>query len=81
MQPARTVGVHGHPLDLALLERLLTDHADLGRYRDMLTFRQDASCVRGQLRVDADDWFIEWDTARSLAEIRAALLDETFMDE
>ncbi len=81
MQPARAVGVRGHPSDLALLERLLSEHTDLGRYREILTFREDEACVRGQLRVEADDWFIDWDTPRSLAEIRAALLDETFTDE
>ena len=81
MQTARAVTVRGHAEDLALLERLMAEHADLAPYRDILTFRHDEGCERGQLKVEADDWFIEWDTPRCLAEMRAALLEETFMDE
>jgi flagellar biosynthesis/type III secretory pathway protein FliH len=81
MPSAHAVVVRGHPADLALLERLLTEQADLTPHRELLTLRQDEGCVRGQLKLEADDWFIEWDTQRSLAEMRAALLDETFMDE
>jgi flagellar biosynthesis/type III secretory pathway protein FliH len=81
MPSAHAVVVRGHPADLALLERLLAEQADLAPHREILTLRPDESCVRGQLKLEADDWFIEWDTQRSLAEMRAALLDETFTDE
>ena len=81
MQSARSVAVRGHTDDLALLERLMAEHADLQSYSDILTFRHDEGCERGQLKLEAEDWFIEWDTPRCLAEMRAALLEETFMDE
>jgi flagellar biosynthesis/type III secretory pathway protein FliH len=81
MQASRSVVVRGHPDDLALLERQIGEHADLERYRDVLTFRRDEHFPRGQWKLEADDWFIEWDTQRSLAELRAALLEETFLDD
>jgi flagellar biosynthesis/type III secretory pathway protein FliH len=81
MPSARAVVVRGHPADLELLERLLAEQADLAPQRELLTLRQDEGCGRGQMKLEADDWFIEWDTQRSLAELRAALIDETFTDE
>lgn len=81
MPSARTIVVRGHAADLALLERLMDEHLDLGACREILTLRPDENRARGQLSVEADDWFVEWDTPRSLAEMRAALLDETFTDE
>jgi flagellar biosynthesis/type III secretory pathway protein FliH len=81
MQAARSIVARGHPDDLALLERQIAEHAELERYRSMLAFRREESCQRGQWKLEADEWFMEWDVSRSLAELRAALLEETFMDD
>ena len=48
----------------------LAENADWQRYQQVLTFRQEKPLPRGQLEVEADEWFIEWDTQRSLAELR-----------
>ncbi len=81
MSAARFVVVRGHPDDLALLQRQIQEQADLQGYLDLLTFRPEETLQRGQFKLEADEWFIEWDTARSLADLRAALLEETFTDE
>jgi flagellar biosynthesis/type III secretory pathway protein FliH len=81
MQAARSVVLRGHPDDLALLERQIAEHQELDHYRDVLSCRPDESFQRGQWKLEADEWFIEWDTPRSLAELRAALIEETFMDD
>ncbi len=72
MPTARFVIVRGHPEDLALLTRLCADHADLQRYRDLMTFRPEETLQRGQLKLEADEWFVDWDTHRCLAELRGA---------
>jgi hypothetical protein len=76
----RPVTVHGHPDDLTLLERQLTANPDAQRCRSLLSLRRDEACPRGQLKLETDEWFCAWDTERSIAELRAALLDETFVD-
>ena len=81
MQPAQTIAVRGHADDIALLQQQLNDHAELQPHRTMLTFRPERDGRRGVLKVEADEWFVEWDTQRSLADLRDALLEETFADE
>jgi flagellar biosynthesis/type III secretory pathway protein FliH len=81
MPAARFVVVHAHREDVALLQKLVAQHSDLERHRDLLTFRAEDNLKRGQLKLEADEWFAEWDTQRSLAELRAALLEQTFGDE
>jgi flagellar biosynthesis/type III secretory pathway protein FliH len=81
MQAARCIVLHGHPDDVALLASQIAEQADLQRYRDVLTFRREETFQRGQWKLEADDWFLECDVPRCLAELRAALLEETFMDE
>jgi flagellar biosynthesis/type III secretory pathway protein FliH len=81
MTPARTLTVRGHADDLALLERQLTEQGELAASRSELTFRTEKACGRGQLKIEADEWFIEWDTQRSLTELRDRLLEETFANE
>ena len=81
MSAARFVVVRGHPADLALLQQQMDAQTDLHRYRDLLTFRPEATLKRGQFKLEADEWFTEWDTNRALADLRAALMEETFTDE
>jgi flagellar biosynthesis/type III secretory pathway protein FliH len=81
MQAARSIVARGHPDDLALLKQQLTENAELKRYRTLLTFRREDTFQRGHWKLEADDWFVEWDVSRSLSELRAALLEETFLDE
>ena len=81
MQPAKTITVRGHADDLALLQRQLAEHAELTAFQSALTFRADKACARGQLKIEADEWFVEWDTQRSLTELRDRLLEETFAHE
>lgn len=81
MQPTRTVTIRGQADDLALLERQMQEHVELETYRKLLTFRAETTYERGQLRLESDEWFIDWDTRRALAELRDALLEETFADE
>src|SRR5262245_22636690 len=68
MQPARQVVVRGHADDMKVLEKQLAEHAGLERYRQLLVLQPDDDCERGQWKLEADDWFMEWDAARSLAE-------------
>jgi flagellar biosynthesis/type III secretory pathway protein FliH len=81
MQAARSIIVRGHPDDLVLLQEQLAEHAELEGYRPVLAFRREESFQRGQWKLEAGDWFMEWDVSRSLAELRAALLEETFTDD
>ncbi len=81
MPAARFVVVRGHPDDLSLLQKQVREHAELQGHDDVLTFRPEESLKRGQFKLEADEWFTEWDTTRSLADLRAALLEETFTDE
>jgi flagellar biosynthesis/type III secretory pathway protein FliH len=81
MQTSRTIAVRGHPADLALLERQMAEQPDLARYRGVLTLRREETLQRGQIKLEADELFIAWDTPRCLAELRAALLEETYMDD
>ena len=46
-----------------------------------LSFRPDKACERGQLKIEADEWFVDFDTQRSLTELRDRLLEETFANE
>lgn len=72
----RSVTLRAHPDDIALLERQLAESADLAPNRELLTLQRDDTLVRGQLRCDADDCLVEWDTARALAELHALLLED-----
>ena len=81
MTPTTSVRVRGSADDLALLERQLAEHADLQPHRHLLAFHPEKGAGRGELKLDADEWFVEWDTQRSLAELRGALIDEVFADE
>ena len=77
MTPARAITVRGHASDLALLQRQLAEQGEIGA----LTLRPEKACERGQVKIEADEWFIEFDTQRSLAELRERLLEETFANE
>ncbi len=79
MAPARTITVRGHADDLALLQRQLTEQGESAAA--MLTYRPEKTCERGQLKVEADEWFIDFDTQRSLTELRDRLLEESFANE
>jgi flagellar biosynthesis/type III secretory pathway protein FliH len=81
MPTSRSIAVHGHPDDLALLERQWAEHLDPTRYRDVLVLRPDEACQRGQIKLETDELFIAWNTQRCLAELRAALLEQTYMDD
>jgi flagellar biosynthesis/type III secretory pathway protein FliH len=81
MQPARTITVRGQADDLSLLQRQIAEHDELLGSRTALTFRTEKACERGQLKIEADDWFVEFDTQRSLTELRDRLLEETFANE
>jgi flagellar biosynthesis/type III secretory pathway protein FliH len=81
MQPARAITVRGHADDLDLLQRQIAEHDELRTARTVLTFRADKACERGQLKVEADEWFVEFDTQRSLTELRDRLQEETFANE
>src|ERR1700722_3522220 len=76
MEPAQAITVRGHADDLALLQRQLAENAELAAFQSALTFRADKACERGQLKIEADEWFVEWDTQRSLTELRDRLLEE-----
>src|SRR6185312_4212685 len=64
----RAVTVRAHPADIALLERQCAEHVDLARYRPVLALQGDDTFQRGQLRLEADEWFVDWDTPRALGE-------------
>jgi flagellar biosynthesis/type III secretory pathway protein FliH len=81
IQAGRTVAVHGHADDLALLQRQLAGHAEQDWLASALAYRPDDGCRRGQWKLQTDEWFMEWDTARCLAELRAALLEATLTDD
>lgn len=81
MQPARSITVRGHVDDLALLQRQIAEKGELPTPQTALTFRAEKACERGQLKIEADEWFVEFDTQRSLMELRDRLLEETFANE
>jgi flagellar biosynthesis/type III secretory pathway protein FliH len=62
--------------DAALLSRQLAENEELAQARGLLTVQADGSLPRGQLTLDAADCFVEWNTQRSLAELRNVLLEE-----
>jgi len=70
--------IRANPQDIALLERQLAEATDADAPRSALKLVGDATYARGQMKFEADDWLVEWDTARSLAELRNALLEETW---
>lgn len=80
LPPTNTVALRGHPADIALLQRQLEENETLGRWRETFTFQQDETCVRGRLILETGDLFVEWDTQRSLAEMRGLLLDQIFTE-
>jgi flagellar biosynthesis/type III secretory pathway protein FliH len=77
---ARAIAVRAHPDDIALLEKQRVENDTWTTNQDVLTFRPDLGCARGQLTIDSGDFFVEWDTARCLAELRKVLLEETFTE-
>jgi flagellar biosynthesis/type III secretory pathway protein FliH len=81
MPAANAVTVRGHAGDIALLQRQLAGHKDWANYKELLKFRPDDSAQRGRFKIQAEDWFVEWDTQRCLKEMRAALFEETFTDK
>src|ERR1051325_10525756 len=80
LQPGRAVAVLAHPDDLALLQRQLAEHSGPDAWQASLNLHPDITCPRGKLTLEADGLFVEWDTQRSLAELRRLLLDEIFAD-
>jgi flagellar biosynthesis/type III secretory pathway protein FliH len=79
MTAAPAITVRGHADDLALLQRQLAEQREI--VGSTLTFRPEKGCERGQVKIEADDWFIDFDTQRSLTELRDRLLEETFANE
>ena len=73
MPPSSAVTVRCHPRDLELLER---PRENEGADRPALKLRPDPSVERGRLKLESDEWFVEWDTNRALAELRYVLLEE-----
>ena len=69
--PTGPITLRANPADLALLH---TQDAGF----DSLIFQADEALTRGHLKLEAEDWFVEWSTSRSLADLREALLDETW---
>lgn len=70
-----TVTIRGHADDLALLEKLLAE----GDAEPAISFRAEPGCERGKVKIDANDWFVDFDTQRSLSDLRDRLLEEVFM--
>jgi flagellar biosynthesis/type III secretory pathway protein FliH len=81
IQPARAVTVRGHDDDLALLQHQINDQPEIAVGGNVFTFRPDKACERGQLKIEVDERFIDFDTQRSLMELRDRLLEETFANE
>jgi len=80
IQASRAIAIKANPLDLDLLQKQLGENAVPDRYSALLNFQRDDSCPRGRLKLETDELFIEWDTARSLAEIRGVLLEEIYSE-
>jgi flagellar biosynthesis/type III secretory pathway protein FliH len=80
IQASRAIAIKAHPLDLQLLRQQLAEHAMPERSTELLAFHPDESCPRGRLKLETDELFIEWDTQRSLTEIRGVLLEETYSE-
>lgn len=80
MAPTAAILVRGNADDLALLERQLEEDVDLRQHRHLLSFHAEKDACRGELKLEADEWFVEWDTQRSLAELRESLSQEIFAD-
>lgn len=78
MPPANAITMRGNADDLALLEKQL---AEQPATEIVLTFRPDVTCPRGQLKIEADDWFAEFDTERALTELRDRLREVAFASE
>lgn len=81
--------VRGHPDDLALLKQQLASPDDAAKTDALapkvdlgndVTLQPDPTLGRGNIKLEADDFFVSWDTATCLKEFRAALLEETFKD-
>ena len=81
LPPGPAVSVRGHPDDITLLKQQLAEEEDLQSGNEPLNFRHDSALARGHLRLEAGDYFVAWDTASCLAELRTALLAETLTDE
>jgi flagellar biosynthesis/type III secretory pathway protein FliH len=71
---ARAVIVRAHPNDVALLQ---SNEAFDASVSDTLTLRADTGCARGHLILECGEFFVEWDTMKSLAELRKTLLEES----
>jgi len=80
MQAAQAIVVRGHPDDLSLLRRQLDTHSLIG-HSDDLVLRADATLQRGQLKIETDEWFLEWDTRRSASELHDLLQEAIVSDE
>jgi flagellar biosynthesis/type III secretory pathway protein FliH len=75
---ARAVTVRGHADDIALLDKQVANNDELSR--EALTLRKDVTLPRGRIVVEAGDFFVEWDTSKCLAELRAALDEANLTD-
>jgi hypothetical protein len=80
MQAAQAIVVRGHPDDLSLLRRQLDAHSLIG-HSDDLVLRADATLKRGQLKIETDEWFLEWDTQRCVSELHELLQEAIVADE
>ena len=78
MPASSAVTVRCHPRDLELLERPRENNAG---ERPPLKLRPDSNLERGRLKLESDEWFVEWDTNRALAELRGVLLEEIVTEE
>jgi flagellar biosynthesis/type III secretory pathway protein FliH len=80
IQASRAIVIKANPLDLQLLQQQLTENTVPDHYKELLNFQRDDSCPRGRLKLETDELFIEWDTQRSLTEIRGVLLEEIYSE-
>lgn len=80
MQAAHAIVVRGHPDDLSLLRRQLDAHSLIGEPAGEMSLRADPALARGHLKIETDEWFLEWDTKRSLNELHD-LLQENIVAE
>jgi flagellar biosynthesis/type III secretory pathway protein FliH len=74
------VVLRAHPDDIALVHRQIETNPLFDAWRESLTFHPDPASSRGRLVLEADELFVEWDTQKSLAEMRTLLLDQIFTE-
>lgn len=75
----RAVVLRAHPDDVALVRQQM-ENSPPDRRDDLIAFQPDGAIPRGQIKLEADEVFVEWDTQRALADLRNALVEETITE-